>query len=175
LNDAYLRRVLTRVVRLPSDPRDPSSQTSVLVTLVGVQVHRGMGYVEETGAAHHWRDARITTIYEGTTGIQASDLIGLKIARDDGADEKAELREIGVVQGRRLAARDPELAAIAAHLSARVVALRRCVGIIVERYTADLRSAAVGAVPLMEFSASWRAAGKWRVRRSWRTSGLGRS
>jgi hypothetical protein len=56
-----------------------------LVTATGVQVHGGMGFIEETGAAQHQRDARITTIYEGTTGIQANDLIGRKLARDGGA------------------------------------------------------------------------------------------
>ncbi|HQR55095.1 MAG TPA: acyl-CoA dehydrogenase [Burkholderiaceae bacterium] len=56
-----------------------------LVTATGVQVHGGMGFIEETGAAQHQRDARITTIYEGTTGIQANDLIGRKMARDGGA------------------------------------------------------------------------------------------
>ena len=55
------------------------------VTAVGIQVHGGMGYIEETGAAQYMRDVRITTIYEGTTGIQANDLIGRKLARDRGA------------------------------------------------------------------------------------------
>ena len=54
------------------------------VASLGVQVHGGMGFIEETGAAQHLRDARITTIYEGTTGIQANDLIGRKTARDGG-------------------------------------------------------------------------------------------
>jgi alkylation response protein AidB-like acyl-CoA dehydrogenase len=55
------------------------------ITSLGVQVHGGMGYIEETGAAQHFRDARITTIYEGTTGIQANDLISRKLLRDKGA------------------------------------------------------------------------------------------
>jgi len=55
------------------------------VTAIGVQVHGGMGFIEETGAAQYTRDARITTIYEGTTGIQSNDLIGRKIGRDGGA------------------------------------------------------------------------------------------
>ena len=55
------------------------------VTALGVQVHGGMGFIEETGAAQYVRDARITTIYEGTTGIQSNDLIGRKIGRDRGA------------------------------------------------------------------------------------------
>src|ERR1700730_13526914 len=55
------------------------------MTGIGVQVHGGMGFIEETGAAQYVRDVRITTIYEGTTGIQSNDLIGRKIGRDRGA------------------------------------------------------------------------------------------
>lgn len=61
-----------------------STELSVQTASLGVQVHGGMGFVEETGAAQHLRDARITTIYEGTTGIQALDLVGRKIIRDNG-------------------------------------------------------------------------------------------
>ncbi len=63
------------------------------VTSLGVQVHGGMGFVEETGCAQHMRDARITTIYEGTTGIQANDLVGRKILRDGGRSLMALLAE----------------------------------------------------------------------------------
>jgi len=59
-----------------------STETGIEVASTGIQVHGGMGFIEETGAAQHLRDARITTIYEGTTGIQANDLVGRKIARD---------------------------------------------------------------------------------------------
>ena len=62
-----------------------STESAVEVASLGVQVHGGMGFVEETGAAQFYRDARITTIYEGTTGIQALDLVGRKITRDGGA------------------------------------------------------------------------------------------
>ena len=65
-----------------------------LVTATGVQVHGGMGFIEETGAAQHQRDARITTIYEGTTGIQANDLIGRKLARDGGTAMKGLLAQM---------------------------------------------------------------------------------
>jgi len=61
------------------------TERSVELTSLGVQIHGGMGYVEETGACQHFRDARITTIYEGTTAIQANDLVGRKIIRDEGA------------------------------------------------------------------------------------------
>src|SRR5512137_2642134 len=62
-----------------------STEIAQEVASLGIQVHGGMGYIEETGAAQHFRDARITTIYEGTTGIQANDFIGRKTARDGGA------------------------------------------------------------------------------------------
>jgi len=61
------------------------TETGNSVAYMGVQVHGGMGFIEETGAAQHLRDARITTIYEGTTGIQAGDLVGRKLLRDGGA------------------------------------------------------------------------------------------
>jgi alkylation response protein AidB-like acyl-CoA dehydrogenase len=61
---------------------------------IGVQVHGGMGFIEETGAAQYVRDVRITTIYEGTTGIQSNDLIGRKLARDRGAAMIAFLTEM---------------------------------------------------------------------------------
>jgi 3-(methylthio)propanoyl-CoA dehydrogenase len=61
------------------------TESAQSITATGVQVHGGVGFIEETGAAQHQRDARITTIYEGTTGIQANDLIGRKLARDGGA------------------------------------------------------------------------------------------
>jgi 3-(methylthio)propanoyl-CoA dehydrogenase len=64
------------------------------IAYIGVQVHGGMGYIEETGAAQHQRDARITTIYEGTTGIQAIDLMGRKVARDNGEAANALILEV---------------------------------------------------------------------------------
>jgi 3-(methylthio)propanoyl-CoA dehydrogenase len=60
------------------------TEIGVLVSSLGVQVHGGMGFIEETGAAQYLRDVRITTIYEGTTGIQAGDLVGRKVGRDSG-------------------------------------------------------------------------------------------
>ena len=71
-----------------------STETGIEVASLGVQVHGGMGFIEETGAAQHLRDARITTIYEGTTGIQAMDLVGRKIAREGGATARAWLAEV---------------------------------------------------------------------------------
>ncbi|OZI38467.1 acyl-CoA dehydrogenase [Bordetella genomosp. 10] len=72
-----------------------STECAVEVASLGVQVHGGMGYIEETGAAQHYRDARILPIYEGTTAIQANDLIGRKLLRDGGATAQAMLEAMG--------------------------------------------------------------------------------
>ncbi len=71
-----------------------STELSIDVTSLGVQVHGGMGFIEETGAAQYYRDARILPIYEGTTAIQANDLIGRKTLRDGGAVAKSLLAGI---------------------------------------------------------------------------------
>ncbi|HXH02360.1 MAG TPA: acyl-CoA dehydrogenase [Candidatus Competibacteraceae bacterium] len=82
------------------------TELGVELTSIGVQVHGGMGFIEETGACQHFRDARIAPIYEGTNGIQASDLVGRKLAQDQGramaaliADMRATLEELGQVPG----------------------------------------------------------------------------
>lgn len=66
----------------------------IQVASTGIQVHGGMGFIEETGAAQHWRDSRIAPIYEGTNGIQAIDLVGRKLSMDDGAPLAALLGEM---------------------------------------------------------------------------------
>ena len=75
-----------------------STEVSQEVTSLGVQIHGGMGFIEETGAAQYMRDARITTIYEGTTGIQANDLIGRKLIRDNGLELARLLCDIRATQ-----------------------------------------------------------------------------
>src|SRR6185503_14602881 len=82
-----------------------STETSLEVTSLGVQVHGGMGFIEETGAAQYYRDARILTIYEGTTAIQANDLVGRKTARDGGQTAKAIAAQIQKTEA-ELAKRD---------------------------------------------------------------------
>ncbi len=92
-----------------------STAMSLEVTSLGVQVHGGMGFIEETGAAQYYRDAKILTIYEGTTAIQANDLVGRKTARDGGQTAKAlaaqiaatesQLEKSGTVAGRSMAQR----------------------------------------------------------------------
>ena len=77
-----------------------STEMSIEVASLGVQVHGGMGFIEETGAAQYLRDARILTIYEGTTAIQANDLVGRKTARDGGRTAKAIAAQIEVTETR---------------------------------------------------------------------------
>jgi alkylation response protein AidB-like acyl-CoA dehydrogenase len=74
------------------------SDTGVQVASIGIQVHGGMGFVEETGAAQHYRDARIAPIYEGTNGIQAIDLVGRKLRRDGGEAMKALIEDLKQIQ-----------------------------------------------------------------------------
>jgi alkylation response protein AidB-like acyl-CoA dehydrogenase len=76
-----------------------STEMSLEVASLGVQVHGGMGFIEETGAAQHLRDAKILTIYEGTTAIQANDLVGRKTARDGGATARAIAAQIEATEG----------------------------------------------------------------------------
>ncbi|MBT5068093.1 MAG: acyl-CoA dehydrogenase [Halieaceae bacterium] len=87
------------------------------VTSVGVQIHGGMGYVEETGAAQFFRDVRITSIYEGTNGIQAADLVGRKLARDGGATMELVHDEIRQVADALAGSSDDRLAAMGCALS----------------------------------------------------------
>ena len=87
------------------------------VTSVGVQIHGGMGYVEETGAAQFFRDVRITSIYEGTNGIQAADLVGRKLARDGGATMELVHDEIRQVADALAGSSDDRLAAMGRALS----------------------------------------------------------
>jgi alkylation response protein AidB-like acyl-CoA dehydrogenase len=87
------------------------------VASLGVQVHGGMGYIEETGAAQHLRDIRISPIYEGTNGIQAADLVGRKLGLDGGAVLDRLLREIGAEADGALAELAVECARVAGHLA----------------------------------------------------------
>lgn len=108
---ATREREYARVALLTPIVKGWCTEMSQQLTSIALQVHGGMGYVEETGAAQHFRDARITTIYEGTTGIQAADLIGRKILRDRGAALTALIADIEATDA-ELAAHGERLAAI---------------------------------------------------------------
>ncbi len=92
------------------------TEMGIEVTSLGVQIYGGMGFIEETGAAQHWRDSRITTIYEGTTGIQANDLLFRKLMRDQGATAKIVFGEVYATAKALGASGKPELQAIGQRL-----------------------------------------------------------
>ncbi len=145
-----------------------STETGNEIAYLGVQVHGGMGYIEETGAAQHLRDARITTIYEGTTGIQANDLIGRKLARDGGATLKAVIALIEQtatdLAGIGDSDADADFVAIATALRAGVAALSRAAAYIVTGYGSDIRGVSVGAVPFLKLLGI--VAGGWQMARA---------
>jgi 3-(methylthio)propanoyl-CoA dehydrogenase len=120
------------------------------IASLGVQVHGGMGYIEETGAAQHLRDARITTIYEGTTAIQANDLIGRKILRDKGAFARTLLAEIAGLAAELSASGLASLQATGARLSEGAAAAARVVDWLVNHAAEDPRLAAAAAVPTLD-------------------------
>jgi alkylation response protein AidB-like acyl-CoA dehydrogenase len=122
------------------------------VTYLGVQVHGGMGFIEETGAAQYARDARITTIYEGTTGIQANDLVTRKIVRDEGSALKAAIAQARDIEAQLVGAGDANLMAIGVRLSAGVNALADAGRFIVGSYRDSPREVLVGAVPFLELA-----------------------
>jgi 3-(methylthio)propanoyl-CoA dehydrogenase len=133
------------------------TETGIDVASLGVQVHGGMGFVEETGAAQYLRDARITTIYEGTTGIQAMDLVGRKIAREGGATAKAWIAELRKLDGQL--AGYPE---IRKSLAEGVKAVEDCVDFIVG--AKDPRVQFAGAVPFLKLMGI--VAGGWQMARA---------
>jgi hypothetical protein len=138
------------------------TENSVDIASLGVQVHGGVGFIEETGAAQYVRDARITPIYEGTTGIQANDLIGRKLARDGGRAAQMVISQMRTLAG-DLAAM-PNLTEIAAALSAAIDALERAIRYVVENYATDIRGVSVGAVPMLKLFGI--VAGGWQLLRS---------
>ena len=138
------------------------TENSVELASLALQVHGGMGFVEETGVAQQLRDARITPIYEGTTGIQANDLIGRKLARDGGDTARVVIAQMRELHG--ALAKTPSLPGVAAVFSDAVDALERAVGYAAANYDTDVRSVAVGAVPLLKLFGI--VAAGWQLLRS---------
>lgn len=120
------------------------TEVSQEVACLGVQVHGGMGYVEETGAAQYLRDVRITSIYEGTNGIQAADLVARKLGRDGGAAMEAALNEVRATVSALEATADERLKGIGAALAAAVADMEASTQIILQALRDDM-DAAMGA------------------------------
>ena len=126
-----------------------STEMSLEVTDLGVQVHGGMGFIEETGAAQYYRDAKILTIYEGTTAIQANDLVGRKTSRDGGVGAKAIAAQIEKTEQELLAAGNEDAKVMGERLGAGRKAFLDAVDFIAAQAKADPNAAYSGSVPYL--------------------------
>ena len=126
-----------------------STETSLQVTSLAVQVHGGMGFIEETGAAQHYRDARILPIYEGTTAIQANDLVGRKTARDGGTVAKAIAAQIEATEGQLAQRGSADCKAMLANLRAARQAFVDVVGFVAGNTKAQPNEVFAGSVPYL--------------------------
>jgi alkylation response protein AidB-like acyl-CoA dehydrogenase len=142
-----------------------STEQGIEIASLGVQVHGGMGFVEETGAAQHLRDARIATIYEGTTGIQANDLIGRKLAAEKGMTAKALIAEMrGFDRELAGASSHPALGVLRRSLADGVGALTEATDWLLETYPHNAKAAAAGSVPYLKLWGT--VAGGWQMARA---------
>jgi butyryl-CoA dehydrogenase len=130
------------------------TEASLAVTSDGVQVHGGMGFIEETGAAQYYRDSRILTIYEGTTAIQANDLVGRKTARDGGAVAKSVINEIRKFDEELGASSSADIAAIRKQLAAATTAMEEVVNYVVGNLKSDVRGVFAGSVLYLKLAGS---------------------
>jgi len=126
-----------------------STEMSLEVTSLGVQVHGGMGFIEETGAAQYYRDAKILTIYEGTTAIQANDLVGRKTARDGGTHAKAIAAQIQKTEAELVARGSANALAVAKRLTAARQAFVDVVEFIAANTRSNPNAAFAGSVPYL--------------------------
>jgi alkylation response protein AidB-like acyl-CoA dehydrogenase len=140
-----------------------STDLGVENTSLAVQIHGGMGFIEETGIAQHYRDARIAPIYEGTNGIQALDLIGRKVARDKGETARHFLAVMGGIDAELAAAQGDDLAVIRRHLQTAIEATTQATHGIVALYAEDPARAAAGATPYLTLFAT--TSGGWILAR----------
>ncbi len=144
-----------------------STELSIEVASLGVQVHGGMGFIEETGAAQHYRDARILTIYEGTTAIQANDLVGRKTVRDGGAFAKSLVARVHATAHELRSATSShvdDLTAIADRLDAGAVALDDVIDFIVATVRSDIQGVFAGSVPYLTLAGI--VLGGWQMARA---------
>ena len=126
-----------------------STEMSQEVTSLGIQVHGGMGFIEETGAAQYYRDARILTIYEGTTAIQANDLIGRKTSRDGGQTAKAIAAQIEVTENQLIQQGSADALAVAKRLTAAREAFIDVIEFVAGQIKANPNAVFAGSVPYL--------------------------
>ena len=126
-----------------------STEMSLEIASLGVQVHGGMGFIEETGAAQYYRDAKILTIYEGTTAIQANDLVGRKTARDGGRTAKAIAAQIEKTEDQLRASATADALAVAKRLTAARQAFLDVVDFVAGGAKAHPNDVYAGSVPYL--------------------------
>jgi len=141
-----------------------STETGIEVASTGVQIHGGMGFIEETGAAQHLRDARITSIYEGTTGIQANDLIGRKIARDGGLAARAVIAMMRATEADLAKIAGEDFTAMRKALGGGITAVSDCAEWMVAAFASDIKAAHAGAVPFLKLMGV--VCGGWQMARA---------
>ncbi len=129
-----------------------STEMGIEVTSLGIQIHGGMGFIEETGAAQHWRDSRITTIYEGTTGIQANDLLFRKLMRDHGATAKVVFAEVYATVKALCVSDRPELQAIGQRLGGALKAWTEATEWLAANAKTGLSGVLTAAVPYLHLA-----------------------
>ncbi|MDO8374415.1 MAG: acyl-CoA dehydrogenase [Polaromonas sp.] len=141
-----------------------STEMSLEVTSLGVQVHGGMGFIEETGAAQYYRDAKILTIYEGTTAIQANDLVGRKTARDGGQTAKGIAAQIETTEAQLLKQGGAAAKTVARRLKAAREAFVDVVNFVAGNTKASPNAVFAGSVPYLMLAGNVVAG--WQMARS---------
>jgi len=141
-----------------------STEMSENVVRDGVQVHGGMGFIEETGAAQYYRDAKILTIYEGTTAIQANDLVGRKTVRDGGAVARSLIAQVRATEEQLAQAQADDLAAIRRRLAEGSAALEAVVDFVVANAKSDVKGVFAGSVPYLKLAGI--VLGGWQMARA---------
>jgi hypothetical protein len=141
-----------------------STEMSIEVTSLGVQVHGGMGFIEETGAAQYYRDARILPIYEGTTAIQANDLVGRKTVRDVGAVARQIAASIESTAKQLSQSANADLKVIGKALASARGSFLEVVDFVSGQYKADIRAVFAGSVPYLKLAGL--VIGGWQLGRA---------
>jgi hypothetical protein len=140
------------------------TDTGCSVTSTALQIHGGMGYIEQTGAAQHFRDARITPIYEGTNGIQGIDLVGRKLARDAGAAARTLIQEMAATASGLETEQADEIRRLAPALQSGVESLITATDWLVKTWPQDRRVALAAASPYLSLLGL--VAGGWLLAKS---------
>jgi len=141
-----------------------SADVGIAVADMGIQVHGGMGFIEETGAAQHLRDARIAAIYEGTNGIQANDLVGRKVARDEGAAAAAFIAMVRDITAEAATVSSGGVKELAEALNEGVDALEEATHWVVSTSSKNADAIAAGAIPYLRLLSL--VAGGWAMTRA---------